>query len=101
MTPCEALGNPRRSLSWGVLGMARESRTQCSTSASVTTLFLNSRSSSSSEEHLGLRSRKALESRTHLASHTRPSLGRAWGPSWGGWGLAEEDRRDRDPKEVD
>lgn len=32
------------------------------TSASVTTLFLNRRSRSSSDEHLGLRSRKALGS---------------------------------------
>lgn len=47
----------------GVVGCAHGPSAR--TSASVTTLFLNRRSSSSSEEHLGLRSRKALWSGTH------------------------------------
>lgn len=46
------------------------SRRQPVTSASVTTFFLNRRSSSSSDEHLGLGSRKALASGTHPAPHT-------------------------------
>lgn len=66
------LGNFRSSLSWGVLGACAGmgSRRQLVTSASVTTFFLNKRSSSSSDEHLGLGSRKALASGTHPASHT-------------------------------
>lgn len=48
------------------------------TSASVTTLFLNRRSSSSSDEHLGLRSRKALGPGTHPAPHPMASLMLGW-----------------------
>lgn len=95
-TPGEALGSPRRSLSWGASGGGRGSAGTCGlgrgqreacgssgkvTSASVTTLFLNRRSSSSSAEHLGLRSRKALGSGTSRP-HTRGvSLISGWG--WG------------------
>lgn len=80
-TPHGALGNLRRCLSWGVLGPVLDGsgRQGAVTSASVTTLFLNRRSSSSSDEHLGLRLRKALESGTHPAPHT-------FGQSYLGWG---------------
>lgn len=74
---------------WGGLGPVLDGsgRQGAVTSASVTTLFLNRRSSSSSDEHLWLRSRKALESGTHPAPHTlgKSYLGWGWGPCWGGW----------------
>lgn len=64
------------------------------TSASVTTLFLNRRSSSSSDEHLGLRSRKALGPGTHPAPHPRASLILGWkcGSMLGRWALRVEER---------
>lgn len=129
MTPHETLGTSKRSLSWSTLhksgsvsagagsqgrGLGGLAGSACKpigwadssgckvTSASVTTLFLNKRSSSSSDEHLGLRSRKALGSGTHLAPHPMVSLilGWWWESMQGRWvPQAEEGVWDTDPEE--